>query len=123
MRRDDNGSISIEAVMLWPAVFLLIFGMVQGGIWFHARGLALAAAQEGAHTASINDGAGGADRARAFLARTAPSNILKVHRIAEAADHESVTITVTGSSTMLVPGWTVDVSQSSTAPIRRWTSP
>jgi Flp pilus assembly protein TadG len=126
MRQDRNrtierGSATLETVILWPAVFLLIFGMLHGGLWFHARNLALTAAQEGARAASVNDGAGGDDRARQFLASI--DAMVDVHAITQAADRDSVTVTVSGSSATLIPGWRVDVTQSSTAPIKRWTTP
>ncbi len=121
--RSDRGSATLETVVLWPAVFLLIFGIVHAGIWFHARNIALTAAQEGARTGSVNNGTGGAARATEFVDETSGDNIIQVERIAESSDADSVTVTIVGSSTTLIPGWTVDVTQSSTAPIKRWTDP
>lgn len=120
-RGAERGSATLETVILWPAVFLLIFGMLHGGLWFHARNVALTAAQEGARAASVNEGVGGAERAARFLAST--KGMVDVHDITQAADQDSVTVTVHGSSPTLIPGWHVDVSQSSTAPIKRWTTP
>ncbi|TDD96027.1 TadE family protein [Jiangella asiatica] len=117
----ERGSATLETVILWPAVFLLIFGVVHAGIWFHARNLALAAAQEGARAASMAEGAGGAARAAQFLAGR--DSMVRVDGISETVHDDSVTVVVTGSSTTLVPGWRVDVRQSSTAPIRRWADP
>lgn len=122
-QRAERGSTTLETVILWPAVFLLIFGIVHAGLWFHARNVALSAAREGAHAASLADGAGGAARAADFLASTTDDSILRVADIRDSADTDSVTVTVTGSSTTLIPGWRVDVSQTATAPIRRWTDP
>lgn len=118
-RPAERGSATLETVILWPAVFLLIFGMVHGAVWFHARNVALAAAQEGARAASVADGAGGAARAAMFLSDRAA--VVRVNDIRESSDGDTVTVTVTGSSTTLIPGWRVDVRQSATAPIRRWT--
>ena len=44
----QDGSVSLEIAILAPALLLLVFSIVQGGLWFHARNLAQAAAQEGA---------------------------------------------------------------------------
>ena len=69
----DRGSSSVEIVVLLPLVFLLLFAMVQGGLWFHARAIALGAAQEGARVAaaeSSSAAAGEAARAAA-IARSA----------------------------------------------------
>jgi Flp pilus assembly protein TadG len=122
-RRPERGSATLETVILWPAVFLLIFGIVHAGIWFHARNVALSAAREGARAASVADGSGGAARAADFLASTTDGSVLRVDDIHESTDADSVTVTVTGSSTTLIPGWQVDLSQTATAPIRRWTGP
>ena len=43
----DRGSASLEIAILAPALLLLTFVVVQAGLWFYARNLALAAAQEG----------------------------------------------------------------------------
>ncbi|MBB5787452.1 TadE/TadG family type IV pilus assembly protein [Jiangella mangrovi] len=123
LRRSERGSATLETVVLWPAVFLLIFGIVHAGLWFHARNVALSAAREGARAASVDGGSGGAERAADFLASTTDDSVLRVRDIREAAGTDVVTVTVIGSSTTLIPGWRVDVSQTATAPIRRWSDP
>ena len=40
----DRGSGSVEAVILMPLLFLLLLSLVQGGLWYHARAVALGAA-------------------------------------------------------------------------------
>ncbi|TDD66987.1 pilus assembly protein [Jiangella aurantiaca] len=122
-RRSERGSATLETVVLWPAVFVLIFGIVHAGLWFHARNIALSAAREGARAASMAGGTGGAARAADFLTATTDGRVMRVGDIHEVADTDTVTVTVSGSSTTLIPGWRVDVSQSATAPIRRWTAP
>jgi Flp pilus assembly protein TadG len=118
----ESGSATLETVVLWPAVFLLIFGVIHGGLWFHARNVALTAAQEGARAASVHDGLGGAARAADFIS-TAGNQVIELHDITEHVATDSVTVTVSGSSPTLIPGWRVDVQQSSTAPIKRWINP
>lgn len=122
-RPSERGSTTLETVVLWPAVFLLIFGIVHAGLWFHARNVALSAAREGVRVASLHDGSGGAARAAAFLTATTDGSVMRVGDIRETTNSGTVTVTVTGSSTTLIPGWRVDVSQSATAPIRRWSAP
>lgn len=122
-RREERGSLTLETVILWPAVFVLIFGLIHAGLWFHTRNVALAAAQEGARTASVNEGRGGADRAGEFMATAGESPIIREARVGQVLNGRMVTVTVTASAVTLVPGWRVDVKQSSSAPIKRWTSP
>lgn len=69
----ERGSASLELAVLTPALLLLTFAVVQAALWFHARSLALAAAQAGvtagrAYTAGPGAGVG---RAEAFLAQHA----------------------------------------------------
>jgi hypothetical protein len=49
--RRDGGASSIEFVLLTPVLFTLIFGAVQFALYFHARHVAIAAAQAGARVA------------------------------------------------------------------------
>jgi hypothetical protein len=49
--RGDGGASSIEFVLLTPVLFTLIFGAVQFALYFHARHVAIAAAQAGARVA------------------------------------------------------------------------
>ena len=48
----DRGSASVELVVLMPLLLLILFAGVQGAVYYHARTLAIAAAQEGARAAA-----------------------------------------------------------------------
>ena len=67
--RRDTGSASIELVILFPALLLLVTAMIQYALWFHARSLALAAAQEGVAVARAYGSTpqAGRDTALAFV--------------------------------------------------------
>ncbi len=75
--RGQDGSASLEIAILAPALLLLVFAIVQGGLWFHARNLAQAAAQEGATAGAAYTSTTGAAvaRARAFLAEQAGDSL------------------------------------------------
>ena len=49
--RGDRGSASTELVIVMPLLLLLVLASVHVGLWFHARHLVNAAAQEGARAA------------------------------------------------------------------------
>ena len=57
----DAGSASVEMVVFVPLLFIFIFAVVQGGLWFHARSVALGAAQEGARVAAAEHSTGEAE--------------------------------------------------------------
>jgi hypothetical protein len=103
-------------------MLLLIFGIIQGALWFHARNLALGAAQEGVRVASAEGGAGGAERAHQFVRDLTGGTLIRDLDVSESATGEAVTITVTGKAPSLVPGVSgVAVRQSATAPVERFT--
>ena len=54
--RDERGSVTIQMVFLMPALFLLMFLGLQGALYYHAKQVALAAAQEGAREAGSETG-------------------------------------------------------------------
>ena len=47
-RQDERGSVSIQMVILLPALFAVMFLGMQAALFYHARTVAIAAAQEGA---------------------------------------------------------------------------
>ena len=122
--RGEAGSVSVEIAILFPALLLLITALVQYALWFHARSVALAAAQEGV-TAVASYGAApgsGADRARSFLGAHGADTLTgpQVTETAPAAGH--VTVHVTGRSVSVLPGVPGPaVAQSAQAPIERFT--
>lgn len=109
--------------MLFPAVLLLVFGLVQGALWYHARDVATAAAAEGAAAGRAEAGtaAAGEQQAAAFLARTGDS-VLDA-RVVATRDAARVQVTVSGRSISLLPGLPGPaVNQSVTGPVERFTS-
>lgn len=118
----ERGSAAVQTAMLFPVALLLVFGIIQGALWFHARNIALGAAQEGARVASAESGAGGEQRAREFVGNLTGGTLIRDLDVRETATSEMVTITVVGNAPSLVPGVTgLTVRQSATAPIERFT--
>ena len=78
--RDERGSASVELVVLMPLLLLILFAGVQGAVYYHARTLAIAAAQEGARAAARENGtlAAGTAAATAFLADAAGDSLTAV---------------------------------------------
>jgi Flp pilus assembly protein TadG len=118
----ERGSAAVQTAILFPVALLLIFGIIQGALWFHARNVALGAAQEGVRVASAEGGAGGAERAHQFVRDLTGGTLIRDLDVSESATGEAVTITVTGKAPSLIPGVSgVTVRQSATAPIERFT--
>lgn len=120
----DRGSASVELVILFPALLLVVTALIQYALWFHARSLALAAAQEGVTAARSyhSDPAAGRNAALSFVAEHGAGTLLNASATATSAgDH--VDIVVTGRSLAIVPGATgLAITQSATGPIERFTT-
>ena len=122
-RRCERGTVTVQMVVLMPALFSLMFLGMQAALYHHGRTLALAAAQEGARTAG-GEGqsvASGLDTARRFVHDAGGGDVLEGTRIQVRRTFTTVTVTVTGKSLSVIPGWHVVVTQSATAPIERTT--
>jgi Flp pilus assembly protein TadG len=123
-RRDDRGSATLEITVLFPAVLLATFGLIQGALYFHARDVALAAATDGLTAARARNGSGEEGRrvATAFLARAGGTDVLLGPSVTSARTATTATVTVSGRTMSLVPGlpgWSV--SQSASGPVERFT--
>jgi Flp pilus assembly protein TadG len=102
----DRGSASLEIAILAPALLLLTFVVVQAGLWFYARNLALAAAQEGVTAGRAYNAptTAGPVRARAFLSEQAGDSLTGTTVSSTGTTAAVVRITVTGHSLSVLPG-------------------
>lgn len=116
----DRGSASLELVVIFPVLLLIIFGAMQGALYYFASSAALASAQEGARTAA-NERASTGDGQRAaasFLASAGGTDTLQQPQISANRSADTATVTVTGRSLSLVPGWRgLFVDQTASAPV------
>ena len=119
--RGERGSASLELAVVFPVVLLLVFTIVQAGIYFHARTLAITAAQEGLRAASTVTGAAdeGQDQAASFLTRAADGWITNPTINAQRTP-TTATVTVTGRAISLLPGVPgLPIHQEATGPVER----
>lgn len=123
-RRADRGSATVEIAILGPVVLLLVFTLVQSALWYYARGLALAAAQQGATAAAAYGAtpATGAAHAREFLA--GQDSLREVQVDAAASTRTQVRVQVTGRALSVLPGVAgILITQDAYAPVERFTLP
>ena len=107
----ESGVSAIEFVLLTPLLFFLLFATVQFALYFFARHVAIAAAQEGDRVARAEAGHPGQDwsgdakaKANTWINQLAP-NLLS---------GSAVTTSKTGQSGQ--QGWTVSVVVTATVP-------
>lgn len=119
----DEGMASIELVILFPALLLLITALLQYGLWFHARSVALAAAQEGVAAARALDGTTGAGgtAAIAFVEAHGGGSLLEATATATRLSAGEVEVEVSGQSQSVIPGVAgIPVHQVAAAPVERF---
>lgn len=64
--KTERGIVSLELALVAPVLMLLVLGVLQFGLWYHAQQVAQGAALEGARVAAAEDGTAAAGRARAI---------------------------------------------------------
>lgn len=134
-RRDadrESGVSAIEFVFLTPILFFLIFATVQFAIYFFARHVAIAAAQEGDRVARAeaadpaeNWSADAKTKSNAWINQLAPSllNGATVRTGAAGvpgAASWTVSVTVSASVPSLIPGVKMTVTEISTGPVEQF---
>ena len=119
----ERGSSSIQMVMLMPALFSIMFLGMQGALYYHARTVAIAAAQEGARAAGSQNGtaASGILAASSFVSDAGGKDVLPGAHMTGGRSATTATMTVTGTSLSVIPGWSPAVSQSASVPVERIT--
>ncbi|MBA3019660.1 TadE/TadG family type IV pilus assembly protein [Propionicimonas sp.] len=119
---DQRGNAALQTAILAPAMLALAGVIIQGGLWYHARDVAIAAAEEGARASASQDGTSSAGRSAAvsFATRTG-SGFFKVGSVEATRGATSTTVVVEGESTVLVPWLHLPISQSATLPVERTT--
>lgn len=121
----DGGSASLEIAILGPALLLLVFTVVQAGLWFYARSLALAAAQEGVAAARAYNAPydAGVRRARAFVDRSAGDSLQSATVSGAGTTATVVRVEVRGRALSVLPGIPgMPVSQVAEGPVERFTA-
>ena len=124
-RRGDRGSATIELLILLPALFAVMFLGMQAALYHHARTVAIAAAQEGARTAGGEHGseASGHSAASAFVREAGGDDVLLGPTVSVTRTATTATVTVTGFSLRVIPGWSPLVRQSASVPVERLSAP
>lgn len=91
--RGERGTAALELAIVAPVLMLIVLGIVQFGLWYHAEHVAKTAAMEAARTAAAEDGGVGAGEKRAL-------DVLKAG-LGSAVEDPSVTVSL-GSETAQV---------------------
>ncbi len=117
--RGDRGDAIIQHVVLFPILLLFTFAIIQVGVYFHARNMALAAAETGVREGRIAASAQvGGQAAQDYLDQIANATFTEVTVSTTGSTITEVQVTVIGSVPSIFAGlWPLDVSQSARGPI------
>lgn len=123
VRGRERGSASIQMVFLLPVLFSVMFLGMQAALYYHARTVAIAAAQEGARAAGAEAGTTrqGAAAAVGFVADAGGDDVLTDLAVTGARTAVVATVTVRGRALSVIPGWAPILEQSATVPVERLT--
>ncbi len=120
MEQDERGFETAEMVMVLPMLLILIFTIVQGGLWYHGTNLVQVAASNAYEAArlynattadGVNAGTATAEQAGSMLTDVD----VTVTRTATEA-----TATVTATTPGLLPGVNTTVTKTVNGPVERW---
>lgn len=120
----DQGANTIAVAVLFPLVIVLTFAIWETALFYQARSLATAAAEQGLTAARAQHGNAGLGIAAAqqFVATAPPAMntpVVTGHRTATEAS-----ITVSGTAISTLPEWLLPpVSVTKAAPVERVTQP
>jgi Flp pilus assembly protein TadG len=108
-------------VLLTPVLMFAVFLIVQFALWYYARGIVLAAAQEGARAARAEQGSAAAGQARAYAYLDRLGGDLVTDPAAEVTrGPDTVVARVTGRAVNIVPGLTMTITERSIGPVERF---
>lgn len=116
----DRGAVSLEMLIVFPVVLLIILLVVHVGLWWHARNVAMSAAQLGVESARVRGASAGTGtaEAREFLSRAGGSIS---GTSVSGSKGATVTIRVTGYVDTMIPGLKLKIDQHADAAAERIT--
>lgn len=119
----ERGSLAVGVAILFPLAVGLVFMGVQVAFHIHANTVASVAAEQGARTAAGVNGSveSGTAEAREYIAEGGGPTILSGVEVSGQRAETIATVTVTGNSLSVIPGWTWSVEQTANVPVERTT--
>lgn len=121
-RRSERGvTASTQFAVIVPALMLTIFGMIQAGLWLHARNVAGEAANAAADVARSYHG----DPVRARQVAYKITEVGGLREVSVQIDRrpDTVGVRLTGKAPLIFDIGLATVSQTASAPLERLTKP
>jgi len=121
LRGDRGDAVTVQHVILFPVVLLMFFALVQGGVYWHGRNMALAAAETGVREGRVAGSAQvGVDAAQDYLDQVANETFTDIQVSSAGSTPDEVQVTVTATVPSLFPGlWDLEISQVARGPVEQ----
>ena len=104
-RDGERGLATLEVALITPVLLLVVLGLVQFALWYHAEQVVTAAAQEAAAQASLLTGSPTAAQQRAQVLLDGLSSIARGTQVAVGPpDTGSISVSVTARLNGILPG-------------------
>ncbi|WP_327586973.1 pilus assembly protein [Nonomuraea sp. NBC_00507] len=120
----ERGSVTLQMVIMFPAVLLVLALVTQACLWFLARDAALSSAQEGVRAARTHQASPSAAREAALaFARTTGQGFLNQPTATVNATATDIEVRVEGSVPSFVPTLRLSISQTARGAREQFTTP
>lgn len=101
---DDRGEAALELAIVAPVLMLLLLGVLQFGLWYHAQHVVQTAALEASRVAAAEEGTEDEGKARALDVMRAGLGSASEHPVVEVnVASESVATTIEANMRGLLP--------------------
>lgn len=119
----EDGFATAELVIATPLMLLLVMGVIQFGLLWHAQQVAQAAASQAVNAARAQHSSAGAGQTRGqqFLNQTAAGD-LDSSQVTVTRGANLVTADVTGQAASVIPGWHPTVHAHAAGPVENFSA-
>jgi len=113
--------VAVEAIVVIPALMLVLLIVIQFALWAHAAQVVQLAASEGDQAARTMGGGTAAGRARVESVLSASaSTVLSVSSSVTIQPTDQARVTVTGRAVAVLPWMVLSVSATRTGPVQEF---
>lgn len=123
--RDERGEGAVSAAIIAPIIITTTFGLIQAGMYYHARNVVSSAAQVGVEDARAYGASAGAGQSSAqhYLDEVAPT-LLEEVSVSSSRGGGTARVSITASAPSLVPGISLPrLNAEAVSPVEEVTRP
>lgn len=117
---DERGFETAEYVIVIPVILLVIFGIIQGMLWYHGTNLVQRAASSGYQAASLYGATSSDGNSAATATAEQAGSVLENVKVNVTRTGTEVTSTVTAKAITIIPGIKTEISRTVSGPTERW---